>query len=78
MPPKVGQRATKESLPNTPTSPPRPKSPDASTGPTTNPVRPAKAGPPKQMAETLRNQANPNANPLRATISDLNDPDRDE
>ena len=89
MPPKVGQRAhvsdTKPAgrmAPNTPVQPPRPTTPDASTQPADTPtVRAAKAGPTK-AADDFRAKEMPTsqrqANPVRATISDLNDPDRDD
>ena len=86
MPPKVGTRAhvsdTKPAgrmAPNRPTQPPRATTPPATTGPTDMPVVSPKAGPPKAAANLENpNASQKNANPLRATISDLNDPDRDE
>jgi len=74
MPPKVGQRAQPKDMPHRPTQPSVAQTPSSSTGPASG--RPAKAGPPKAAA----NLENPNAsqkaaNPVRATIHDLNDRD---
>lgn len=73
MPPKVGQRATGKDLPNTPVQPPSPKAPNVATGPQTSP-EPPKAGPPKAAAN-LDNEKSKLANPVRATIHDLQDCD---
>ena len=77
--PRVGQRATSENAkqgaqPNTPTQPPRPVSPDASTGPVM--AEPPKAGPPKAVVDGPPKPVDPhqkNANPLRANIHDLDE-----
>lgn len=87
MPPRVGTRAHVSDTmpkgrmaPNRPTQPPRATTPDASTQPSDVPTVPAaKAGPPKAAANLENpNASQKNANPVRATISDLNDPDRDD
>jgi hypothetical protein len=53
--------------------PPSPKAPNVATGPQTSP-EPPKAGPPKAAAN-LDNEKSKLANPVRATIHDLQDCD---
>ena len=78
MPPKVGQRARGEHLPNKPKQPPRPVTPSASTAPTPDMSLPAKAGPPKEAMDIpAKSSSQAHANPPRATIHDTVDRDDD-